>query len=134
MAPRRESTVQALGPQTPVSELLAKVELFRNELGSMIPSELNITRYRSLINRLGLAARDIEEALQGSDTCGAPRNHFESRPKEELFEWSQLHFVKLRALRDELTSLIDSYKAELKATERGSHRNRVQFKSSKPQP
>jgi hypothetical protein len=122
MTPGRESPVQTLGPQPPESELLAEVEFFRTELGFVLPPELRNARYSSLINHMKISALNIEKALHGSDRSAAPRSQFEAKRKEELLEWAQLHFSKLRALKDTLTSLIDSRMADLKAPERGTHR------------
>ena len=63
MTSGRESAMRAPRLQTRESELLAKVEFFRKELGSIVPPELHIARCRVLANCIDLAARDIEVAL-----------------------------------------------------------------------
>jgi hypothetical protein len=112
MTAGRESRVQVPRQQSSQAELLAKVEFFRKELGSIVPSELHNSRSRSLVNCLGLAARDIRMALCRSDNLRAPLNDFESRQKQILLESSGRHVNELQRFRTEMTSLIDSHVAE----------------------
>jgi hypothetical protein len=123
MTPGRQSQGQALSSETPESDLLSKVEFFRKELGSIVPFELNNTKYRTLANCLALAARDLEATLHGSEKSSAALSAFEARQHEKLVERTQGQFGKLCAIRDEMTSLIESHMAELNAPGRGGHRN-----------
>jgi hypothetical protein len=108
MTPERKLTIPAPRQQTPESELLAKVEFFRMELDSIVPSEIDNARSRSLVNYLGLASRDIAIALRGSDKSGAPLDEFESNQKEKSLESWERYFGDLLTFRTELSSLIDS--------------------------
>ena len=107
MTPGREPETHAGVQPTRDSELLAKVEFFRKELDSIVPSELDNARSRSLVNYLGLAARDIAIALRCSDKSGAPLDEFESNQKEKSLESWERYFSDLLTFRTELSSLID---------------------------
>jgi hypothetical protein len=112
MTTTRESPVRGDEQGTPESELLAKIAFFRKELNSVVPPALNNARYRSLVNCLGFAARNIEISLHHFGKLGVPLSDFESRQKLILLESAERHFDELRRLRAEMIGLMDSYTAQ----------------------
>jgi hypothetical protein len=99
---------QANGQRSRESKLLAEVEFFREELGSIVPYWLNNTKYRMLLRCLDSAALELEYTLRHSDDAAVPLNEYQSSQKLTFLENSERYFNELRKFKTEMTRLMES--------------------------